>query len=65
MSRSTSSPCYGCTDRYPCCHDTCPDYKEWREALDQKNARRRQAIFERSFEDQHLERLAEKNRRKK
>ena len=65
MSRSTSSPCYGCTDRYSCCHDTCPDYKEWREALDQKNARRRQAIFERSFEDQHLGRLAEKNRRKK
>ena len=23
------SPCYRCTERFPACHDSCEQYKEW------------------------------------
>lgn len=25
------SPCKGCADRHPACHDSCERYKEWKE----------------------------------
>lgn len=29
MRSGSDNPCRGCTDRYPGCHDRCPDRKVW------------------------------------
>ena len=30
------APCYGCAERKPNCHGTCPKYIEWKNALQKK-----------------------------
>lgn len=36
------NPCKDCPRRYLGCHSKCKDYKEFRQALDERNARIRQ-----------------------
>ena len=28
---SNPPPCYQCVERFPCCHDTCNKYKQYKE----------------------------------
>lgn len=39
-----NSPCYGCPDRYPACHDHCDKYKDFRAELDDYNEACRETI---------------------
>ena len=32
-----NSPCKDCPSRYPGCHSNCKDYKEFKQALDERN----------------------------
>ena len=34
-------PCKDCGKRYRACHDTCPDYKEWKSEQEKKKERER------------------------
>ena len=36
------SPCKGCADRYPACHDHCERFKEYKEIREKENEARRQ-----------------------
>ena len=36
-------PCWGCKDRYPACHGSCPRYAEWREPWDKAAEERRKS----------------------
>lgn len=38
------APCKDCQDREPGCHGKCEKYKEFREALDKENAKRKEEI---------------------
>lgn len=39
------APCKDCQDREPGCHGKCEKYKEFREALDKENAKRKEEIY--------------------
>lgn len=39
-----NSPCYGCANRYPACHDQCDKYKDFRAELDDYNMACRERI---------------------
>ena len=36
MYYNGKAPCYGCENRKPKCHDTCPKYIEWKRECDKK-----------------------------
>lgn len=40
MSRTTKSPCLGCSVRHKLCHNTCEEYKGYKDALDHIKAER-------------------------
>ena len=55
-------PCKDCVPpkRSPTCHSTCPDYKEWKGELDERNAEIKKAKDEQIMLDDYRIRGAEK-----
>ena len=46
------APCKDCPKRYPGCHDSCPEFAEYRTWAQEKNRREKQGKRSKDFYDQ-------------